>query len=61
MPLAAAIAAGWDPVAPLPIAAGAEQAPTALRAQPAGGWRERVNETLAKATGYELRRASTKR
>jgi SAM-dependent methyltransferase len=26
-----------------------------------GGWRERVNQTLARATGYELRRATTKR
>src|SRR5215213_7734177 len=29
--------------------------------QPTGGWRARVNKTLATVTGYELRRASTKR
>ena len=29
-------------------------------AQPADGWRGQVNKTLARATGYELRRASTK-
>jgi len=64
----AAIEAGWEPVAPLQVAAdppprprGPEQTPTPPPAQPAGGWRERVNKTLAKATGYELRRASTKR
>jgi len=64
----AAIAAGWEPVAPLPVAAGPrphtggrERTPTPPPAQPAGGWRERVNKTLAKATGYELRRVSTKR
>ena len=47
----AAKAAGWGPVAPLP-AAGA-------LAQPAGGWRGRINTALAKATGYELRKASS--
>jgi predicted RNA methylase len=52
----AAIAAGWEPVAPLRVAAGQRPA-----AQPASGWRQRVNTTLVKATGYELRRASTKR
>jgi hypothetical protein len=64
----AAIAAGWEPVAPLPVAAGPpprargrKRTPTPPPAQPAGGWRERANKTLAKATGYELRRASTKR
>jgi hypothetical protein len=62
----AAVAAGWEPVAPLPIAAGPprtggrERTPTPPPTRPAGGWRERVNMTLAKATGYELRRASTK-
>ena len=50
----AAVAAGWAPVAP-PVAEG--QPPPA---QPTG-WRQRVNTTLAKATGYELRRASTRR
>ena len=60
----AAKAAGWEPVAPLQFAAnprpradGRDENPT----KPAGGWRERVNTTLAKATGYELRRAATKR
>ena len=65
---AAAIAAGWEPVAPLEIAAdppprarGRKRTPPPPPARPAGGWRERVNKTLAKVTGYELRRASTKR
>ena len=64
----AAVAAGWEPVAPLPVAAdptprarGGKRTTTPPPAQRAGGWRERVNKTLAKATGYELRRASTKR
>ena len=64
----AAIAAGWEPVAPLPVTAAQppqarerKPTPTPPPAQPSGGWRERVNKTLAKATGYELRRASTKR
>ena len=62
----AAIAGGWEPVAPLQVAAdprarGRKRAPTPPSAQPAGGWRARVNKTLAKLTGYELRRASTKR
>lgn len=48
----AAIAAGWEPIAPLPASP---------PAQSAGGWRERVNRTLARATGYELRRASPRR
>ncbi len=52
----AAIAAGWEPLAPLP---GTASPPPLDR--PARGWRERANETLAKATGYELRRASNKR
>ena len=65
---AAARAAGWEPVAPLPVVADPpprarrrKRTPTPPPAQPAGGWRARVNKTLAKATGYELRRASTKR
>jgi SAM-dependent methyltransferase len=64
----AAVAAGWDPVAPLPADAGAPpgrrgrtQTPAVAPAKPAGGWRERVNKTLARTTGYELRRASSKR
>jgi hypothetical protein len=63
----AAIAGGWDPVAPLEVATGPgpgtggrEQTPPPPSAQPADGWRGRVNKTLAKATGYELRRVSTK-
>ncbi len=62
----AAEAAGWESVAPLPIGSGprphtggsewtATPPPTQL------GWRERVNQTLAKVTGYELRRTSRKR
>jgi hypothetical protein len=62
----AAIAAGWEPVAPLPVTAGPpprtrKRTPTPPPAQRAGGWRDRVNKALAKATGYELRRASTRR
>ena len=62
----AAVAAGWEPIAPLPAGkrpdtGGHERTPTPPPTLPAGGWRERVNKTLAKATGYELRRASTKR
>ena len=65
---AAAIAAGAEPVAPLPPSAGAPppraRAATRAPAPPphlSGGWRERVNTVLARATGYELRRASTRR
>ena len=56
----AALAAGWEPVAPLQFATG-ERTPPPPPAQPADGWRGRVNKTLAKATGYELHRASTNR
>ena len=63
----AAIAAGWEPVAPLPIAAGPPPARDANgprhrppRSRPVGGARGST-QTLAKATGYELQRASTKR
>ncbi|MDX6300938.1 MAG: hypothetical protein QOF53_2152 [Nocardioidaceae bacterium] len=59
----AAIATEWEPVAPLPVVAGpaaGTRDPHGTPAQPAGGWRERVNRTLARATGYELRRASTR-
>jgi Methyltransferase domain len=62
---AAARAAGWGPVAPLPVppprARGHKRTPTPAPAPSAGGWRARANKALAKATGYELRRASTKR
>ena len=51
----AAVAAGSAPVAPLPVTSTQPADP------PSGGWRERVNTTLAKATGYELRRVSSKR
>jgi len=64
----AAIAAGSEPVAPIRITArpgpdmgGGERTARQPHTQPAGGWRQQVNRTLAKATGYELRRASTKR
>ncbi len=57
----AAAAAGWEPVAPLQFATDREPTPPPPPAQPADGWRGRVNKTLAKATGYELHRASTKR
>lgn len=54
----AALAAGAEPVArpprPTPI-------PPPPATRPDGGWRERVNKTLARATGYELHRASTRR
>jgi hypothetical protein len=64
----AAIAAGWEPVAPLPLAVdpqprarGRNRKPTPPHPQPTGGWRARVNKTLATVTGYELRRAPTER
>lgn len=51
------------PAAPVaePVATRAAAAGPPPPAGPTGGWRERINTTLAKATGYELRRASTKR
>jgi hypothetical protein len=68
---AAAIEAGWEPVAPLlfpqataPRARAKKRTappPPAPHARSTGGWRERVNKTLARATGYELRRASDRR
>jgi SAM-dependent methyltransferase len=61
----AGIEAGAEPVAPLPSPrsepGGRARTPTPPPTQPAAGWRERANETLARATGYELRRADTKR
>lgn len=65
----AVIAGKWDPFAPLPGVAvepppptgGTQPAPDPAAAPPAGGWRERVNRTLARTTGFELRRASTRR
>ena len=64
----AILAAKWDPFAPLPGGAGppsrtpgTQTDPGTAPTQPAGGWRERINKTLAKTTGYELHRASTKR
>ena len=51
-PRGAALAAGAEPVAALPA-----RPP----AQPGRGWRERVNRTLARTTGYELRRARAER
>jgi hypothetical protein len=63
---AAAVAAGLPPVEPLtlpadPRATKKRTPPPPPPAPPAGGWRERVNKTLARTTGYELRRASAKR
>jgi SAM-dependent methyltransferase len=70
------IAATWDPMAPLPGLEGPPEptretspapdaapdaAPGAAPAESPGGWRGRINQALAKATGYELRRAPTKR
>ncbi|WP_432476853.1 class I SAM-dependent methyltransferase [Nocardioides sp. GXQ0305] len=58
----------WDPVVALPgvasppappRAGGARNEPDPAPAPPAGGWRERVNRVLARATGYELHRAGT--
>lgn len=55
----------WHPLAPVPGAGDAlprrrEPQPDPAPAPPTGGWRERVNRALAKTTGYELRRVSTK-
>jgi hypothetical protein len=63
--LESAIAAGAGAGSPLPGPPARAREPK-LTAPPAPahggrGWRERVNETLATATGYELRRATTKR
>jgi SAM-dependent methyltransferase len=57
----AAMAAGWDPVAPLKFTADREPTPPPPPAQPTGGWRARVNTALSRATGYELHRVPTKR
>jgi hypothetical protein len=67
----AAVAAGWESVASVPMGAGPPARTRGRRRTPTptprpvrragGGWRERVNATLVKATGYELRRASTRR
>jgi Methyltransferase domain len=56
----AAMAAGWEPVAPLKFTTDREPTPPPP-GQPAGGWRARVNDALARATGYELHRVPTKR
>jgi hypothetical protein len=53
----AATEAGLEPLPPIKLPSGpkgpaTEPAPV----EPTGGWRDRVNRTLAKATGYELRR-----
>ncbi len=65
-----AAAAGWEPVTPLsvtPLPATPPEEEPELTRTPAPtpsqttGWRRRVNKALAKATGYELRRASGKR
>jgi 2-polyprenyl-3-methyl-5-hydroxy-6-metoxy-1,4-benzoquinol methylase len=65
----AAAASGAGPVRALRMAAPGprpdpsdrERARTAPGRPPVGGWRERVNKTLARTTGYQLRRASTDR
>jgi hypothetical protein len=63
----AILTAKWDPFAPLPGAAAppspeakaqAERDPDPTPAEPAGGWRGRINQTLARTTGYELHRTS---
>lgn len=54
-----AIAAGAEPVAALQIDPG-PGSDTGERER-TRGWRDRANATLARATGYQLRRASTKR
>jgi hypothetical protein len=61
-----AIKADYKPVAstpasqgPPPKADGRERTPSPMRA-PTPRWRVRVNKTLARATGYELRRVSGK-
>jgi SAM-dependent methyltransferase len=62
------LAGPWKPLTPLPLAG--EPTPTTRRrrpdpdpgpAAPTGGWRERINTVLAKTTGHELRRVSTRR
>jgi hypothetical protein len=62
------IAAPWKPVVPLPGAAAAppqkRQAPVdpaSAPAPPSGGLRDRINRTLARTTGYELRRVTPRR
>jgi SAM-dependent methyltransferase len=59
----AAEAAGLEPLPPINLPAGPTggppPGPDTETVQAAGGWRDRVNRTLARATGYELRRASS--
>ena len=62
----AALATGRRSVAPAaagppPRARGGERTATPPTARAGRRWRERVNRTLARTTGYELRRASTQR
>jgi hypothetical protein len=64
----ATMAPGWEPVAffappkdPPPRPRGPQRTTTPPTATPVRGWRARVNKTLVRATGYELRRASTTR
>jgi hypothetical protein len=60
----AVVTAGSEPADPRPASAGAPrpmQSAGPAPADPAGGWRDRVNKTLARATGYELRRVSSRR
>jgi hypothetical protein len=62
------LSARWDPFTPIPGAAtppprtgGRQATPDPAPEPPAGGWRGRINKTLARATGYELRRSPTRR
>ena len=65
----AILAGPWDPGFPLPGAADPPPHPTRAKPKeadpaavpPAAGWRGRVNSALVRTTGYELRRASTRR
>lgn len=57
----APITGQWQPTASRPATASKRRQRTSPSPSPASGWRHRVNSTLARATGYELRRAPTRR
>jgi hypothetical protein len=60
----AVLASGREPAGRRPVAAGSPRPAQSAGPPPAApdrGWRGRVNKTLAKATGYELRRVSVDR
>jgi hypothetical protein len=64
----AIIAEPWKPVVAHPASAGQAPRPretppvtSPAPEPPAGGWRDRINKTLARTTGYELRRVPSKR